>query len=97
MKKWGVLVICLILGVGIFKIIHPSFAEAETTKSGLPKEFKVDGEKEIIVSDIEGKIIYKKVSSEKIVQLDMSDKANGMYFVKINVNGEQYIRRIIKE
>jgi len=51
---------------------------------------------ELSVMDITGKTVMRKsyTASEKIT-FDMSDKVAGMYFVKMNIDGSQVIKKLI--
>lgn len=54
---------------------------------------------EITVSDMTGKsVFYEKVVSDKQSKtIDLSGFASGIYFLKANVEGKQYFRKIIKK
>lgn len=54
--------------------------------------------KEIFVFDVLGDIVLKtELNTNEIKQIDLSDKSNGIYFVKINVNGTTLTRKIVKD
>jgi len=52
--------------------------------------------REIFVSDLSGKIILKQQSSEKQISINTSGFAHGVYFVQVNDNTSDLIRKFIK-
>lgn len=53
--------------------------------------------KSVELYDIQGRILEKMLVHTKTAQLDISDKANGIYFVKIATQNGEQIEKIIKE
>ena len=58
-----------------------------------------DGDTEIIISDLSGRIVLKerhKVSSGKIFSFDITDESNGIYLLKITSDSRETVSKIIK-
>lgn len=56
-----------------------------------------EGMKTIIITDITGRVISKRESSEQTIAIDLQNEANGSYFVQvISANGSQ-VQQLIKE
>lgn len=57
---------------------------------------KISGNLEII--DAKGsKIANKTVVNEKLVDIDLSDKASGIYFIQMSADNKTYSQKIIKQ
>jgi len=61
--------------------------------------FKVDANKEIalvVVTDFLGREIYRYVPDNPKIEINISDKARGTYFLTIFSNNQSYVRKILK-
>lgn len=67
------------------------------TNSSLTIDFQETENTSIEILNNLGQVIYTKSNIEKSNMIDLSDFANGIYFAKVNVNGEIYNRKIVKE
>lgn len=52
---------------------------------------------QILVTSIEGKIMYNKVINNNNVEIDASKWANGLYFVNVMINNQQKVFKLIKQ
>jgi hypothetical protein len=55
------------------------------------------GEKEIIISDIFGRIVYSQKFLTARTLLHSSNWQKGIYFLRVTVDQKQYVRKIVKD
>jgi len=51
---------------------------------------------QIVVFDATGRIVYNENITDSEVQIDLSNEANGLYFIKLVENGNVIIKKLIK-
>ena len=60
--------------------------------------FSGANEKNIVVYDLMGKIVFEKNNSaDATLTLDLANEATGVYLVKVVIDGEIVLKKIIKE
>ena len=59
-------------------------------------EFNHVGEHEVLIQDVQGRLITTLNSSLDKVMLDLFDVDNGVYVITVKVNGSRSTKRIIK-
>jgi hypothetical protein len=52
---------------------------------------------EIEISDVNGKLIYKTISNDAVVNISLSKYAKGLYFIKVKQGDEVNVQKLIKE
>ncbi|MFH1320902.1 MAG: PKD domain-containing protein [Bacteroidota bacterium] len=99
-QKQAEIKVVLTMGVGSIKAaegfeIYPNPTTGKFTLLMLPDVVKT--ETSVYLYNILGKMIYNNINIEKsYLNIDISDHANGVYFINISNNYSQRIGRIIK-
>jgi len=85
-----------ITGVGINKLNNTSINIFPNPSSG---NIIVEGEniKSIRITDTNGKIIQQLAVTDKIINIDLSKEAKGIYFVNVSTEKEVVIKKIVVE
>jgi hypothetical protein len=47
--------------------------------------------------DIQGRMLHTEIVNENVAKFDLSDKAKGIYFIRVTTNIGQKVEKIIKQ
>ena len=72
---------------------NPVRSNLEVKVTNLTKDTRT----RIQIYDISGRLIYEKESIKETTQIDMSNKTNGAYFMRLSIDGKSTDWKIIKE
>lgn len=76
--------------IGNQLLLYPNPAKDLVIIDNLP-----DGETEIIVFDITGKVIVSKLANAEITRIDTSKFLNGVYLVRLDHNGDIVHKKLV--
>ena len=60
-------------------------------------QFNINSSSYISISDLSGKIISQSIIHSEQTEIDISDYADGIYFVKVIIEGNQFVQKLIIE
>ncbi|MDD4756293.1 MAG: T9SS type A sorting domain-containing protein, partial [Prolixibacteraceae bacterium] len=56
----------------------------------------VSGQVDVAVYTVTGKQVIRRVFSEtQLITFNMEDNVSGMYFVKLNIEGKEFVKKLI--
>jgi hypothetical protein len=56
----------------------------------------VSGQVDVAVYTVTGKQVIRRVFSEtQLITFSMEDNVSGMYFVKLNIEGKEFVKKLI--
>jgi hypothetical protein len=60
-------------------------------------ELNTSAENTVIVTDVTGRVITSKVTNEQVVNVDLNNLANGIYYVKIQSENNSQVVKVVKQ